>query len=236
MKIHPLFIASILAASPGLAEEAKSLDAHEHGVGQLNIAVDGQQIAMEFHAPGADIVGFEYEASSEEDLAAIEAAIEALEMPMELFGVPASAGCSVVEAHAGLESEEHHDDHDEEKHGDEDHDHEEEGHDDHDDHADHDDHDDHGEDKHDDHDDHDGHGEEDDHDEHEHAEEASHTEFHAEYLLNCEDPSKASELTFGYFETFPNALEVEVQIITSIGAKMFEVEREEPVLDLSEMF
>ena len=246
MKIKSLLVFSALAATPGLAEETRQLDAHEHGVGQLDIAVDGQQIAMEFHAPGADIVGFEYAAESAEDLAAIEKAIATLAKPLELFVVPAAAGCSVVEAAAELESEDSHDDHD--AHGDEhadhdDHGHEEraEGHDDHDDHedhgdehAEHDDHDDHGE----EHAEHDDHGEEhaeghDDHGHEEHADEAGHTEFHAEYLLTCADATAVTDITFAYFDAFPNALEVEVQVVSDSGATPFEVERDAPSLDLS---
>ncbi len=200
---------AILAlASPVLAEETRQLDSHEHGVGELNIALDGTTISMEFHAPGADIVGFEYEAESAEDRAAIDAAVAILAKPQELFVLPAAAECTVVQASAELESEEEHDEH----------------HDDHDDHAD--------GDKHDD--DHDEHAE-DDHDHEEHAE-ASHTEFHAEYVLNCATPSAIDEISFAYFDAFENARELEVQIVSDSGAKAFEVERDQPTLDLRGMF
>ncbi len=200
---------AILAlASPVLAEETRQLDSHEHGVGELNIALDGTTISMEFHAPGADIVGFEYEAESAEDRASIDAAVAKLAKPQELFVLPAAAECTVVQASAELESEEEHDEH----------------HDEHDDHAD--------GDKHDD--DHDEHAE-DDHDHEEHAE-ASHTEFHAEYVLNCATPSAIDEISFAYFDAFENARELEVQIVSDSGAKAFEVERDQPTLDLRGMF
>ena len=194
MKLLPILAVSTFAAVPVFAEDSRQLDAHEHGVGQLNIAFDGQQIAMELHAPGADIVGFEYAAESSEDRAAVDAAVVTLAGPLDLFVPPAAARCSVIQAAAELESEEEHDDHDD--HADE--------------HA------------HDDHDD--------------HADEASHTEFHAEYLLTCADPSAIDEITFAYFDVFPNALEVEVQLISDTGATSFEVERDAPTLDLRGMF
>ena len=218
MKMLPFLALSTLVATPALSE-TRQLDAHEHGVGQLNIAFDGDQIAMEMHAPGADIVGFEYAAESAEDRAAVDAAVATLARPLDLFVLPSAAECSVVQASAELESEEAHDDH--------------EGHDDHahDDYKDHDDHAD--EHAHDDH-------KEGDHEEHaaheEHAEEAGHTEFHAEYLITCANPSAVTDITFAYFETFPNALEVEVQMITDSGATAFEVERDDPKLDLRGMF
>ncbi|MGD1884003.1 MAG: DUF2796 domain-containing protein [Paracoccaceae bacterium] len=192
-----LAISTILLAGPLLAEDTRQLDAHEHGVGELNIAIDGTTLAMELHAPGADIVGFEYKAKSEEDRKAIDSGVATLARPLELFVFPAAAECNVTQASAALESEDDHHDHD---HG---HDHEH-----HDEHAEHE----------------------------EHAEETTHSEFHAEYNLNCSDPSAISEITFAYFEAFPNARELEIQIASASGAQSFEVTREQPTLDLRGMF
>ena len=205
MKFLPLCAVSVIALTPAFAQEARQLDAHEHGVGKLNIAVDGTQVAMELHVPGADIVGFEYEPASAEDRALVEAAEETLKQPADLFVLPVAAECTVIEAAAHLEGEGGHEDHDDHDDHDEDHDdHAEE-------HADHD---------------------EDDHDEDDHDEDAGHTEFHAEYVLSCAHPEALTDITFGYFEAFPNALEVDVQLITDNGATSFEVERDAPVLDL----
>jgi hypothetical protein len=51
-------------------------------------------------------------------------------------------------------------------------------------------------------------------------------------VLSCAHPEALTDITFGYFEAFPNALEVDVQLITDSGATSFEVERDAPVLDL----
>lgn len=208
MKLLPFLAMSAIAASPVIAEESRQLDAHEHGVGQLDIAFDGKNIAAELHAPGADIVGFEYEAKSSEDRAAVDDAVATLARPLDLFVLPDAAACSVVQAAASLESEDDHDDHankhDDHEHGDE--------------HA-------------------DDHGDEHDNDDHaDHASEAQHTEFHAEYMLLCADPAAVTEITFAYFEAFPNALEIEVRVISDAGATSFEVERDAPTLDLRSMF
>ena len=66
--------------------------------------------------------------------------------------------------------------------------------------------------------------------------ESGHTEFHAEYTLACADPDALTKITFAYFETFENARELAVQIITSSGAQAFEVERDAPSLDLRSLF
>tara|TARA_B110000037_G_scaffold16268_1_gene16884 strand:+ start:2720 stop:3325 length:606 start_codon:yes stop_codon:yes gene_type:complete len=201
MKIVHLIAGIALSATPSLAEETTQLDAHEHGVGQLNIAFDENKIAMELHAPGADIVGFEYGAKSDADLAAIDAALQTLSDPLGLFLIPEAASCIVITAHAKLESEDS--DHDEEGHDD----HDEEGHDDHD---------------------------EEGHDDHDEA--PGHTEFHAEYLLECANLTEISAITFSYFEIFPNALELEVQVISDKGATAFEIERDVAKLDLRGIF
>ena len=184
---------------------------------------------MEFEAPGADIVGFEYAATSEADREAIDTAVSDLARPLTLFVLPSAAGCNVVEANVALLGDEDHEEHD----------HDEHAHDDHDDHEDHaeDEHEEHGDEDHAEHD-HDAH----DHDEHAHDdhedEQASgeHTEFHAEYKLDCTDPQAIDKIEFVYFERFPNALELDVQLVTDAGANAFEVERTSPVLDLRGMF
>lgn len=196
-----LSLIAFAAAMPAFAEDKRELDAHEHGVGTLNIAIEGATIAMAFEAPGADIVGFEYAAESDVDLAAIDAAIATLGAPLDLFVVPEAAACTVTEALAELEGgdddahHEHAEDH-----------HDEHGHDDHDDHK--------------------------DEDHEDHADAANHTEFHAEYTLTCDNADALTSISFAYFDTFPNAKEVEVQMITASGAQAFEVERDAPVLDL----
>lgn len=231
-----LLLTCMSFASPVIAESSRELEAHEHGVGRLNIAIDGTSVLIEFHAPGADIVGFEYEAKNEKDIAAIDKAIAALSRPPELFAFPATAECTLLSASAALEGEDAHDqDHhdDEEEHKDHD-DHKEgdkhEGHD-HDDHAEKDDHDDHAHDDHTDEDKHDAH----DHDNHA-KEAAGHTEFHAEYSLTCVKPDAINEISMTYFDVFENAQEVEVQIITASGAKVFEVNRKDSILDLKGVF
>ena len=126
-------IISIIIASPSFSENVRQLNAHEHGIAALNIAIEAPLVVMEFHAPGADIVGFEYAAKSDADLAAISAALKTLEAPLDLFVLPKGARCAVQEVQVELESdadhdvnEEDHQDHDDEN------DHKHEDHDDHD--------------------------------------------------------------------------------------------------------
>jgi hypothetical protein len=123
-----------LASAPARAEEEhRELGAHEHGHGTLNIAVEDKRVSMELEVPGMDIVGFEHEATTDDQKAALNKAKAELSKPLTLFKLPASADCSVEEAKVAIEAEHEHEDgdhdhakaeeHDEhEKHADADHD------------------------------------------------------------------------------------------------------------------
>ena len=206
MNILPIIVVNAIVATAVIGEEARQLDAHEHGIGHLNIAFEDQKIAMQLHAPGADIVGFEYKAESSKDLASIDFALKMLARPLELFVIPNAAGCDILSARAALESGEN------QNNGGEDHE----------DHEDHEDQhtEDHGQDKNDE----------------DNSNKEGHTEFHGEYLLTCTDPSAVTEIAFDYFSVFINALKVEVQIISDSGSASFEVKRDAPTLDLGEIF
>lgn len=100
-------VAAVLACSiASHADEHRQLGAHQHGHGKLDIAVDGQNVSLELDAPGADIAGFEHEAKTADDKAALEKAVGTLKQPLALFKFPEAAACAVKEASAGLEKEE----------------------------------------------------------------------------------------------------------------------------------
>lgn len=118
-------IAAVLAI-PVFADdhdhEHRELGAHEHGVGHLDISFERNEIEIELEVPGADITGFEHVAESDADKAAVDAALNMLMSPLDLFVLPAAAGCRVTDAGVEIEGKGH--DH----HGD-DHDHHDDAHD-----------------------------------------------------------------------------------------------------------
>ncbi|CEL31751.1 DUF2796 domain-containing protein [Pseudomonas fluorescens] len=112
--------------------EHGSLGAHEHGVGRLNAALDGQTLELELESPAMNLVGFEHAANTDADKAKVAAARAQLEKPLALFNLPSAAGCKVVSQElesplfgdkqdaddhddddAGKDSHEHHHDHSE---------------------------------------------------------------------------------------------------------------------------
>lgn len=238
---HGLAFGLALLGSTALtaqAAETRGLDAHVHGAATLDIAVDGDDVSMRFRLPGADGVGFERAARTDEERAAIESVEETLSDPIAVFGVPAAAGCEVVSAdvaftlddhagedHDGREGHDHGDEdhgggHSQEEHGDKteaahagEHDH---GHGDHDkDHGDDDDHD---------------HAE--DHGEHDHEDEPQHAEFVADYTLDCATPDALDTLDVTVFERFETLEGVAVQAITPAGQTAIELTGADAAVDL----
>ena len=76
--------------------EHGSLSAHEHGVGRLNAALDGQTLELELESPAMNLVGFEHAATSDADKAKVAAVRAQLEKPLALFNLPKAAGCVVA--------------------------------------------------------------------------------------------------------------------------------------------
>ncbi len=211
-------LSGAVLSAPVFAEGTREADAHEHGHGTFNMAIEGNVVAIELETPSFDLLGFEHEANSDLEKAVVETAREALADPIALFGLPKDAGCRVSEAEIEIGADEtHHDDHDDEHHDDDK---------DHDDHAEKDDHDD---EHHDDDKDHDDHG---DHDDHAEGEgESEHSEVHAHYELTCDAPDQVNAVNMTqYFNSFPNAEELDAAILTDAGQASGELEPDSPEL------
>ena len=76
--------------------EHGSLGAHEHGVGRLNAALDGQTLELELESPAMNLVGFEHAATTDADKAKVATVRAQLEKPLMLFNLPKAAGCVVA--------------------------------------------------------------------------------------------------------------------------------------------
>ncbi|QFT59537.1 hypothetical protein FIU94_11950 [Sulfitobacter sp. THAF37] len=123
MKPIHLALAAATLAVPAFAQDTREMGAHVHGVSTAEIAVEHGVVEINIHAPGMDIVGFEYEATSAQDKDAVEAAIRTMLMPENLVTLPEAAGCRLTEvlAHVHGGDHDHDKDHAEEDHGHDDH-------------------------------------------------------------------------------------------------------------------
>ena len=92
----PFALLPLAVAHAADEHEHGSLGAHEHGVGRLNAALDGQTLELELESPAMNLVGFEHLATTDADKAKVAAAKAKLENPLALFNLPKAAGCKVA--------------------------------------------------------------------------------------------------------------------------------------------
>lgn len=195
MKLKMTLLAGLVVSQFAVAEnQFRQHDAHVHGHVEFNIAQDGQDLLVEITAPGADVVGFEHTPKTDAEITAVADAKAKLNNVNSILTIPASANCTLVEAHveSTLEHGEHHDGH-------KDH-HDHKGHDHHDNHKGH------AHESHDHHDDHKGH---DDHGHHD-----GHGEFSVQYQFSCQDVAKVSQIDTQWFTHFPATEKVSVNLLT----------------------
>ena len=86
MHLRTLLASAALALSfPVLADDHQhSLEAHVHGIGTLNIALENQLLELQFESPAMNIIGFEYQPTTAADIQAVKAAQNTLSNAAEL--------------------------------------------------------------------------------------------------------------------------------------------------------
>ncbi len=102
---------AILGTTASADEPRRELKAHEHGRASLKIAIEGDRVLLDLESPGANIVGFEHAARTEEERAAVTAALARLGEPLGLFMLPAEAGCRVADAAVEIVTEDNEEEH-----------------------------------------------------------------------------------------------------------------------------
>ena len=192
-------------------DEFRQHGAHVHGVGHLDVVLDGAYVLMDLTLPGADVVGFEHQPTTPEDEQAVAAALEQLQAAEDLFLLPEAAECRLDVAEARFaqldDHDHHHHDHGHDHHG---HDHSHDDHD-HDDHGHDHGHDDHGHDHDHDHS-HDDHGHDHGHD-HSH----DHADFLVEYVFECAQPQQLTHMDVQIFTVFPDNHTLQVRVAAPSG-------------------
>lgn len=94
----PLFI--LLNCSVALstyAQEHRQHGAHEHGGGQLNVAVEKNRLMLDLSLPAMNVVGFEHAVSNQVERDQVAAAANLLKHGMQLFTPSPEAQCELVD-------------------------------------------------------------------------------------------------------------------------------------------
>ena len=136
MPIYTLILAICFSvnafAGDGHDHEHRHHDAHEHGVGEFNLATDGQKLIIEIELPAHDVVGFEHEARTKEQKRAVNAAVEKLKIAGQNVSIPSRANCkadAAAKVESGLiKNDKGHEHHVDGHHDDGHHDHDHKGH------------------------------------------------------------------------------------------------------------
>jgi hypothetical protein len=185
-----LFIYVFICLGPAHAGEKRHHGAHVHGVANLNIAIEGHHLHIEFTSPAANIVGFEHHPHTEKQKSAVDDALKKLQKGESLFLLSPEAKGRMAEssvtsditqeeAHAEDESTHTHAKHD--HHADDGHKHEKGKH--------------------------APNGHKDEH----------HSDFSAAYIFDCREPGSLSRIEVKLFDVFPGIDHINVQVISPTG-------------------
>lgn len=109
-------VALLSAAVSALAAESnhRQHDAHVHGTGSVNVALDGNRLMLELSIPAHDLVGFEHAPATEQEHQTVDNAVATLRDGLALFVPSAAAKCRQTRSDvksALLEADHHDEDH-----------------------------------------------------------------------------------------------------------------------------
>jgi hypothetical protein len=111
--IAALFFLTGVAATLVYAEEPRHHEAHEHGGGQLNVAVEQGTLMIDLSLPAMNVVGFEHPAHNKNERDQVAQAADLLRDGMRLFAPAPAAKCVLTKSEvesALLGNAGHHDD------------------------------------------------------------------------------------------------------------------------------
>ncbi len=157
------FALGSLGLHGALAQEADH--DHVHGVGQLNVAVDGDLLLIELISPAMDLLGFAHSPQTETQRLAVDAARAHLQAPERLFAPTPAAGCVRIATEIEIEIE-------------------------------------------------------------------LDVDVYASYAFDCQHPLALRELSIGFFETFPDARALRVQLLTETRQDALELSPDDQRLPL----
>jgi len=95
MKLNRFKLIAALSVTFALAP-AMAHEAHTHGIGKLDVAIEGATLSLHLDTPLANLVGFEHAARSDKDKKALRQMVAALNNAEALFVTTPAAECHVI--------------------------------------------------------------------------------------------------------------------------------------------
>jgi hypothetical protein len=119
MKMFPVVVLPVfvLLTSPEAFAEPRQHGTHVHGVGELLVVQEGDQLEMSFRIPAMDLIGFEHVARTAEQKATIRNTKNFLRKGEQLFELTGSPQCELRRSSAlfALTTHDHGEHHEDEK-------------------------------------------------------------------------------------------------------------------------
>jgi hypothetical protein len=111
--VFTAFVFMILTTFPTVPSRAadSNPEAHEHGVGIMNIAVQGNEVEIELELPADNVVGFEHEARTAAEKKRVQDAAAKLKNAANVVILPEGASCKLKKAAIKSALLEDHDEH-----------------------------------------------------------------------------------------------------------------------------
>ena len=119
--ITVLLTSLIAALSSFQILAVETLDSHEHGSANLNIAIDNKFIAIHFESPAVNIIGFEYQPNDEAQRSLISAAKSKLSNFANSYELQGEPNCLMISSSADWVSEHSESEHSESEHSESEH-------------------------------------------------------------------------------------------------------------------
>ena len=113
-----MILTTFLTVSSRAAD--RNPEAHEHGVGAMNIAIQGNEVEIELELPADNVVGFEHEARTAAEKKRVQNAAAKLKKAANVVVLPEGAACklketeiksALLENHDEYGHKDNHDDH-----------------------------------------------------------------------------------------------------------------------------
>ena len=106
-----IFLISTIFLTVSSRADDRNPEAHEHGVGVMNIAIQGNELEIELELPAENVVGFEHEDLTAAEKKSVQEAAAKLKKTANVIVLPKNAACELekVEIESALLDD--HDDH-----------------------------------------------------------------------------------------------------------------------------
>lgn len=105
-----LTLAAVGILASAQEHQHRQLGTHEHGVGQLNVALEREELHIELISPAMNIVGFEHAPKNPEQEQVVQRASKTLQDGSNVFSLPSAAQCQLAKAEVetDISGEDHH--------------------------------------------------------------------------------------------------------------------------------